>query len=188
MCVTDVRFFGVQCETGKKWAGKARPQLIRSRPVSRVLSGTVIHLGYASPRTSCDLPRDDAGHANVPLFGLAPDGVYPATPVTSSAVRSYHTISPLPAYPQIFRRYIFCGTFRRLTPPRCYLASCPVKPGLSSMPEDQASNTATIRPTPPPTIQDKLGNKQAVQDGNSARQASVYSHTLSSAKAVDERR
>jgi len=31
-----------------------------------------------------------------PLFGLAPDGVYPATTVTSSAVRSYHTISPLP--------------------------------------------------------------------------------------------
>ncbi len=30
------------------------------------------------------------------LFGLAPSGVYPATPVTRSAVRSYRTISPLP--------------------------------------------------------------------------------------------
>jgi hypothetical protein len=30
------------------------------------------------------------------LFGLAPDGVYPATAVTSGAVRSYRTISPLP--------------------------------------------------------------------------------------------
>jgi hypothetical protein len=30
------------------------------------------------------------------------------------------------------RRYIFCGTFRRLTPPRRYLAPCPVEPGLSS--------------------------------------------------------
>jgi hypothetical protein len=30
------------------------------------------------------------------LFGLAPDGVYPATNVTISAVRSYRTISPLP--------------------------------------------------------------------------------------------
>ena len=36
------------------------------------------------------------GHTNVPLFGLAPDGVYPATVVTNSAVRSYRTISPLP--------------------------------------------------------------------------------------------
>jgi len=32
----------------------------------------------------------------LPLFGLAPDGVYPAIPVTSNAVRSYRTISPLP--------------------------------------------------------------------------------------------
>jgi len=29
-------------------------------------------------------------------------------------------------------RYIFCGTFRRLAPPRHYLAPCPVEPGLSS--------------------------------------------------------
>jgi len=32
------------------------------------------------------------------------------------------------------RRYVFCGTFRRLAPPRCYLAPCPVEPGLSSAP------------------------------------------------------
>ncbi len=31
-----------------------------------------------------------------PLFALAPGGVFPATAVTSSAVRSYRTISPLP--------------------------------------------------------------------------------------------
>ncbi len=30
------------------------------------------------------------------LFGLAPGGVYPATAVTSRAVRSYRTFSPLP--------------------------------------------------------------------------------------------
>ena len=34
-----------------------------SRPVSRVLSWTVIHLGCASPRTSSDLPGKGAGHA-----------------------------------------------------------------------------------------------------------------------------
>ena len=32
----------------------------------------------------------------------------------------------------ILRRFAFCGTFRRLSPPRCYLASYPVEPGLSS--------------------------------------------------------
>ena len=31
------------------------------------------------------------------LFGLAPSGVYRATSVTRSAVRSYRTLSPLPA-------------------------------------------------------------------------------------------
>ncbi len=30
------------------------------------------------------------------------------------------------------RRSVFCGTFRRLSPPRCYLAPCPLEPGLSS--------------------------------------------------------
>jgi hypothetical protein len=30
-------------------------------------------------------------------------------------------------------RYIFCGTFRRLSPPRRYLALCPAEPGLSSL-------------------------------------------------------
>jgi len=36
------------------------------------------------------------GHVNARLFGLAPSGVFPATAVTNSAVRSYRTISPLP--------------------------------------------------------------------------------------------
>jgi hypothetical protein len=34
---------------------------------------------------------------HVSLHGLAPDGVYPAQPVASLAVRSYRTFSPLPA-------------------------------------------------------------------------------------------
>jgi hypothetical protein len=68
----------------------------------------------------------------VPLFGLAPGGVYPATGVAIGAVRSYRTISPLPTRQSGFRRCVFCGTFRRLAPPRRYLAPCPAEPGLSS--------------------------------------------------------
>jgi len=37
-----------------------------------------------------------AGLLRAPLFGLALGGVYLATTVTSNAVRSYRTISPLP--------------------------------------------------------------------------------------------
>jgi len=114
----------------------------KSRPISRVLSRTVIHLGCKSPYSSSNLPRNRAGHASVPLFDLAPGGVYHATPVTSCAVRSYRTFSPLPAND---RRYIFCGTFRRFTPPRRYLAPCPMEPGLSSI--LSCDKTATVQPT-----------------------------------------
>ena len=69
--------------------------------------------------------------------------------VTTRAVRSYRTISPLPHALQVgARRYIFCGTFRRLAPPRCYLAPCPPEPGLSS----RCEHRAIAWPTPRPTI------------------------------------
>ena len=75
----------------------------KSRPISRVLSWTVIPLGRTSPRASSDLPGSLCGPHVRPfgprasLFGLAPSGVYLATPVARRAVRSYRTISPLPA-------------------------------------------------------------------------------------------
>ena len=124
-------------ETGGYWAVKAKKKG-GSQPISRVLSRTIISLRYASPRTSSNLPENSADHTHVLLFGLAPNGVYPATAVASSAVRSYRTISPLPA-PNRRWRYIFCGTFRRLTPPRRYLAFCPVEPGLSSIPQSDTA-------------------------------------------------
>jgi hypothetical protein len=66
---------------------------------------------------------------NAFLFDLAPCGVYHAAAVASVAVRSYRTFSPLP---RRARRYIFCGTFRRVAPPSRYEAHCPVEFGLSS--------------------------------------------------------
>ena len=47
------------------------------------------------------------------LFGLAPDGVFRAPPITRRAVGSYPTFSPLPASLAKRRRYILCGTVRR---------------------------------------------------------------------------
>ena len=58
---------GGRARTGKgKW---------RSRPISRVLSWTVIPLGDASPRRSSSLPGPDAGRVMRSLFCLAPGGV-----------------------------------------------------------------------------------------------------------------
>ncbi len=65
-----------------------------------------IPLGRASPRASRDQPgwrggnapgRGDFAPGRPSLFGLAPGGVYPATPVTGGAVRSCRTVSPLPS-------------------------------------------------------------------------------------------
>ena len=64
-----------------------------------------------------------------PLFGFALGGVYPATSVTTCAVRSYRTISPL----LLLQRYIFCGTSRQFTLPRRYLAPYSIETGLSSV-------------------------------------------------------
>ena len=44
---------------------------------------TIIHLGWQLPATSCDLPGSSNGPFSVAsLFGLAPGGVYLASPVT----------------------------------------------------------------------------------------------------------
>jgi len=50
-----------------------------SKPVSRVLSRVVIYLGHRLPGASSDQPGNGAGHSMVPLFGLAPGGVYLAS-------------------------------------------------------------------------------------------------------------
>ena len=104
--------------------------------ISRVLSRTVIHLGQVSPLASSNLPESSAGRTNGFLFGLAPSGVYQPRTVTSRAVRSYRTLSPLPSIQlqnRSLRRFAFCCTFRGITPPRRYLALCPMEPGLSSL-------------------------------------------------------
>ena len=79
------------------------------RPVSRVLSraearAMAIHLGRPSPGASRDRPgrlirKPTAAVRDrlAPLYGLAPGGVCRAGPVAGPAVRSYRTLSPLPA-------------------------------------------------------------------------------------------
>ena len=116
--------------------------------ISRVLSSTTIHLRQPSPTASSNLPGSAFGnrrreHPNtpsgalcvglLPYLGLLRAGFTVPRAVTSRAVSSYRTFSPLPARVNEDRRYIFCGTFRGLTPPRCYLAPCPKEPGLSSI-------------------------------------------------------
>ncbi len=65
------------------------------------------------------------GPAALPLFCLAPHGVFPASRIAARAVSSYLAFSTLPGeqLALLVRRYIFCDTFRRRTvadaPPAC---------------------------------------------------------------------
>ena len=61
------------------------------------LGTMIIHLVSRLPARSSDLPGNSGGPpSNVPLFGLAPDGVCIASDVTAEPVSSYLTLSPLP--------------------------------------------------------------------------------------------
>jgi len=74
------------------------------------------------PYGSSGQPGDGPGVPVVPLFGLAPDGVFLSRPVTRPPVSSYLAISPL--LPKR-KRYVSVALFRRVAPPGCYPASCP---------------------------------------------------------------
>ena len=65
------------------------------------------------PRINPESFRGQVGPAALPLFCLAPHGVFRASRITPRAVSSYLTFSPLPALFSKNRRYVFCDTFRR---------------------------------------------------------------------------
>ncbi len=85
-----------------------------------------------------------------PLFGLAPGGVYRAADVTAGAVRSYRTLSPLPASPGLKPipgrggRFAFCGTFPGVAPAGRYPAPC-FRGARTFLPP--ADRRAAIRPS-----------------------------------------
>ncbi|QXX76362.1 hypothetical protein MHY1_03202 [Methylovirgula sp. HY1] len=79
-------------------------------------------------RRTCDLPE---GKPRAPLFGLAPGGACRAAPVTSRAVRSYRTFSPLPA---VTRQAVYFSVALSLglPPPDVIRHRVSMEPGLSS--------------------------------------------------------
>jgi hypothetical protein len=84
-----------------------------------------IHLVWPLRDTSSNLPGQHPAQGlklalRLSLFGFAPGGVYHAVDVAASAVRSYRTVSPLPAAGR--RRFLFCGTFPKVTLAGCYPA------------------------------------------------------------------
>jgi hypothetical protein len=129
-------------------------------------SSSAITGGVKRPTRRLRTGRPD----DVSLFGLAPCGVLPATRVTTGAVRSYRTFSPLPSYARRCLsacrrategkprrpahrsakreggRYIFCATVLQVALTGDYPAHCPLEFGLSS---PRLHLSATAQPTSP---------------------------------------
>ena len=116
------------------------------RPISRVLSRAVIYLGRRLPAASSGLPGAQTGRAapwgvrvqlNCTLTPLAP--AWPCSrwglPGRPGHPRRRWSLTP-PFHhhrsDRVAPAVCFCGPFRRVTPPGCYPAPCPVEPGLSS--------------------------------------------------------
>ena len=148
------------------------------RPVSRVLSrplrarddhssGTSVAGRLARPTRAAAAETRLAGAGpegpvgRPPLCGLAPGGVCHAAAVTGGAVRSYRTLSPLPAASEDGRRRsALCGTFPGLAPAGHYPA--PHVHGARTFLSDHLSATAgaAVRPTDAPGNGDNGGPRQ----------------------------
>ena len=103
-----------------------------SRPISRVLSWTIIHLGQTSPLASSNLPVPNAGRAIwKPIWSCSEWGLPCHYCYQQRGALLPHPFT-LACVPKNHRRSALCGTFRRLPPPRRYLALYPLEPGLSS--------------------------------------------------------
>ena len=118
-----------------------------SQPVSRVLSRLIIHLGDASPHHSSDLPGSHlrttgCENTSFPIWSCSRWGLPCRGCCQQRGALLPHHFT-LAGSDVLLRRYLFCCTFRRITPPRRYLAPCPAEPGLSSISRLTAINRLT---------------------------------------------
>lgn len=130
---------------GRLYFGPTPKKRRRSRPISRVLSWTVIRLGATSPQRSSNLPGSSAGHANGSLFGLAPGGVCRAGPLPDS-----RCALTAPFHPYRLPERNVGGIFLLHFPSACAAQALPgtLPYGARTFLGTLASD-ATVWPTPP---------------------------------------
>jgi hypothetical protein len=106
----------------------------------------------------------------LPYLALLQVGFAVPRNVATRAVRSYRTVSPLPASLLTLRRFIFCCTFRELALPRRYLAPCPPSPDFPPPPTPCGrGDSDCLADSPWATIHDLthcLSAKQTIQSIN----------------------
>ncbi len=115
-----------------------------SQPVSRVLSWIIIHLEPLSPTILKQPTRKQCGqHHSFPIWSCSEWGLPCHCCYQQRGALLPHHFT-LTSRDQLIDnwRYTLCCTGRGLSPPRRYLAPCPVEPGLSS------SSTSLARTKP----------------------------------------
>ncbi len=127
-------------------------------------SGTQVTLGFKQPTREHRSGRPFmmrqpdvhlAPHHRAPLFGFAPGDAYPATCVTTGAVGSYPTFSPLPDESELSSSAVcFLWRWCQIALPGRYPAPCPLESGLSS--HDHGRKRPPGPPTPPILILEVL--------------------------------
>jgi len=129
--------------TRPKWEPADKPGSVEGNHSS----GTAVTGSLKRPTRKRRGPRHCFPIWSCSRWGLPSRSVLP--PARCALTAPFH---PYPATQRAVRRYIFCCTFRRLTPPRNYLAPCPVEPGLSSPQECHHSSAAIAWPAPVPIV------------------------------------
>ena len=133
----------------KRWESADKPGSVEDNHPS----GTHVTVRLKRPtRKPLRAAGTDLKARALPYLVLLQVGFAVPPNVATGAVRSYRTLSPLPATTRLHvprhRRFAFCCTVRGLAPPRHYLAPCPMEPGLSST----SLNAAVAWPTPTRSI------------------------------------
>jgi hypothetical protein len=104
-----------------------------SRVLSRPKPGKIISLGPALLRASCSLPGTRMERAAPrPCLALLRVGFAMRPPLPEARCALTAPFHPCLCPRRGHRRFAFCGTFRRLSPPGRYPAPCPAELGLSS--------------------------------------------------------
>ena len=125
------------------------PRCVQKGPltaISRILCPACAGDDHSSkrpiPGTSIRPQPARDGQPLRPLFGLAPEGVYPAariTPRRGGLLPHRFTLTPQAVLANGARRFVFCGTFLPAASgpqyppgPKAWRTSCPMESGLSS--------------------------------------------------------
>jgi len=107
----------------------------------------VIHLGLPLLTGSSSLPGSNASRALCfPIWPCCERGLPCPRLLPAGAVRSYRTVSPLPAFREKSRRFIFCGTFPGSPPPDVIRRPALCSPDFPR--QAVFTPAATIRATP----------------------------------------